>query len=119
MSVDDLAAQVGTAWGHQRDGDPTTAIQEFEKILKQDSNNIDALYGLGLAQRAAGQKDAAIQSFQRSLDLVLEYTTKREEEDAKSTSARRTPNTSEDDRYMMLRRMLLQRIDETKPASSS
>ena len=42
-------SNVSNAWRYQREHQPATAVTEFEKILKQDANNIDALFGLGLA----------------------------------------------------------------------
>jgi tetratricopeptide (TPR) repeat protein len=104
---------VSHAWRHQREHQPQLAIPEYEKILQQDPDNIDALYGYGLAQRDSGNTQGAIASFQHCLELV----------DAAALARRpaitgeeehRVANTPDDDRYMMLSRMLKQRLNEIK-----
>ena len=120
MGNETIAAQVGHAWGFQREGHSDRAVQEFEKILRQDPDDIDANYGMGLAQRSAGHPQAAVEYFQHALDIV-------DKKDSAGRSAREAaasdfqterikPNTAEDDRYMMLTRMLKQRLVETKAA---
>ncbi len=104
---------VSNAWRYQREHQAPTAVTEFQKILKQDENNIDALYGLGLALRDSGNTEGAITNFQHCLELVeaaaiaRRPTTTGEEE-------HRAANTPDDDRYMMLARMLKQRLSELK-----
>jgi len=63
-------SNVSNAWRYQREHQASTAVTEFEKILKQDANNIDALFGLGLALRDSGKKEEAISKFQQVLGLV-------------------------------------------------
>lgn len=106
MSSGNIAADIGRAWRYQREGKADAAIGEFESILKQDSNNFDAHYGMGLAQRIAGKKEVATRHFQQALELV----------EAADDARNRTEgerNTPEDDRHMMLKRMLQQRLAET------
>lgn len=116
MSNDNIAAQIGRAWRYQREGNADTAIKEFEKILRQDPDNIDANYGMGLAQRTAGQTQAAVEYFQRALEIVNENDSAgrnaREIAANDFQTERIKPNTAEDDRYMMLTRMLKQRLSE-------
>jgi hypothetical protein len=104
---------VSHAWRLQREHQPQLAIPEYQKILQQDSDNIDALFGYGLAQRDNGDGEGAITSFQHCLELV----------DAAALARRpaitgeeehRVANTPDDDRFMMLSRMLKQRISEIK-----
>jgi tetratricopeptide (TPR) repeat protein len=117
MSGESIAEQIGRAWRYEREGQPDNAIAEYERILKLDSNNIDAYFGLGLAQRVAGKLDEALASFRKSLELV--ETADRNNRAARDTSsaqtaAERVQAKEHDDRYMMLRRMLTQRIAETE-----
>lgn len=102
-----VAERVGQAWHHHREGRNDTAIAEFEAILKQNPNDIDANYGLALAQKKAGKTAAARQSFQNTLRLVEDarevYTASRSDQNIK---------TPEDDRFMMLSRMVKQRLAE-------
>ncbi len=107
MPNENIAADIGRAWRYQREGKSDSAIGEFERILKQDANNIDANYGMGLAQRSVGKKENAVKYFQQALELVK----------AGAAARNHTPgerNMSEDDRLMMLTRMLQQRLAELK-----
>ena len=58
MGNETIASQVGRAWRYQREGQADSAVKEFEKILRQDPDDIDANYGMGLAQRSAGHPQA-------------------------------------------------------------
>jgi Tfp pilus assembly protein PilF len=111
MSSENMAADIGRAWRYQREGKSDAAIGEFERILKQDPNNIDANYGMGLAQRSMGKQENATQYFQRALELVQEGAKERNH-----TPGER--NAPEDDRLMMLERMLNQRLSEVKSNGS-
>jgi tetratricopeptide (TPR) repeat protein len=123
MSSENLDTRIGHAWGHQRDGEYETAIKEFEQVLRQDPNNIDANYGMGLAHRSAGNFQEATLHFQRALDVVTERDSAglaaREVAASQNEGQRIKPNTAEDDRYMMLTRMLKQRLVETEQAGKS
>lgn len=105
-------ANVSHAWRHQREHQASAAVPEFEQILKQDTNNIDALYGYGLALRDTGNTQGAITNFQKCLELVEAAAAARRP--AKNEEEHRVANTPEDDRYMMLTRMLKQRLSELK-----
>ncbi len=126
MSNDTIVTQIGRAWGYLREGQPDTAIKEFEKILQQEPDNIDANYGMGLAQRTTGHLQNAIKHFQHGLEIVdLNDSAGRVAREAAANdfqTERIKPNTAEDDRLMMLTRMLKQRLDETNsllPASTN
>lgn len=105
-----VAERVGQAWHHHREGRNDAAIAEFQTILKQNPSDIDANYGLGLAQKQAGHNEAARASFQTTLRLVEEarvaYSAARGEH---GDSNIKTP---EDDRFQMLSRMVSQRLSE-------
>jgi Tfp pilus assembly protein PilF len=111
MSSENIAADIGRAWRYQREGKPDAAIGEFERILKQDVNNVDANYGMGLAQRAVGKNENAIKYFRRALELVQAA----EQGRNRAVGER---NTGEDDRIMMLNRMIEQRLAELNANAS-
>jgi tetratricopeptide (TPR) repeat protein len=96
MPSQDYAEQFARAWSLHRQGKNDDAIREFNALLQQSANNIDALYGLGLAQRSVGQAETAKATFERCL--------------AQLDSA--TDSKSAEDRYQMLVRMVGQRISE-------
>jgi hypothetical protein len=103
MSQQDLATQIGRAWRYHREGRHDDAIAEFERVLKQDRNNVDAYYGLGLAQRKAGLLEAAEASFKRALELA--------------EGERKQHGDGVSDHSTMLVRMIRQRLAEIKPES--
>lgn len=91
-----FAIQLGRAWAQHRENNHAAAIAEFKTILGQSSENIDALYGLGLALRAHGQRADAISTFQSAFALVM-------------LALQENPG---EDRYEMLQRMIAQRLNE-------
>lgn len=103
------AERVGQAWHHHREGRNDASIAEFEAILKQHPTDIDALYGLGLAQKSAGRPDAALQAFSRALQLVEEMHVAHLSTRKESETSIKTP---EDDRFTILVRMVRQRLAE-------
>ncbi|HVU14058.1 MAG TPA: tetratricopeptide repeat protein [Phototrophicaceae bacterium] len=94
----EYAEQLGKAWALHRQGQNADAITEFNNLLKLSANNIDALYGLGLAQRSNHQLEAAQASFERCLEQI-------------GAAAAEHPR---EDRYLMLQRITRQRLDELK-----
>ena len=107
-NVNSLVTQ---AWNHHREGRASAAVTEFEKIVQQTPQDVDAHYGLGLAQKAAGQTAAAINTFKRTLEIISENQKK---EDAQRNQDEDYVKTPEDDRLMMLQRMVSQRLAETQ-----
>ncbi len=107
----EVAEKIGDAWGQYREGRPDAAIDSFEAILRQHPDNVDAMYGLGLAQRTAGRIDDAVNSFEQALEhinrAIIALDAAREPE--QSEAAIKTP---EDDRFHMLNRMVQQRLAE-------
>lgn len=102
---------VGKAWEQHRQSQNIDAIRAFEDVLSLKPNDVDALYGKGLAQRASGDKSGATKSFQVAYDYVTKTTDALQKariiEDGSNNL-----KTTEDDRYMMLARMCRQRLDE-------
>jgi Flp pilus assembly protein TadD len=87
---------LGQAWRSHVTGRDEVALNEFEKIANASPDDMDALYGLGLAQRSAGKGDEAIASFQRIMAVLAQQST--EDEDERN-------------RLEMLRRMVLQQLE--------
>jgi tetratricopeptide (TPR) repeat protein len=107
---DNMVAQIGKAWGLHREGRNTESIREFQQVLTAAPESVDAHYGLGLALRANGQYDAAEETFRQALTL----TKNRQDSLRKSDKNENDLSRNEDDRYMMLTRMIAQRIEEVK-----
>lgn len=103
-------AQIGDAWALHREGSNSEAIRAFQDALKTASDDVDAQYGLGLAQRANKQYEEALKSFQTALDLAKQKL----EQLRKESGQENQLSTSNDDRYLMLIRMIGQRIEEVK-----
>lgn len=106
-----IAERIGQAWIYHRDKRYSEALAEFEAILKQHPDDIDANYGRGLVQKALGQVDAAAASFRQSLALV-EQARKEYERTREELHPHDNVKTPEDDRFTMLIRMTNQRLSE-------
>lgn len=96
MAHNEYAAELGRAWTLLREQRNDAAIEEFDKILRETPDQIDALYGLALAQRASHQREAAKQSFERCLTKVRQ-------------GLDENPGM---DRYEMMQRFVHQRLEE-------
>jgi hypothetical protein len=70
MADSQLDSAVSEAWKAHREGRHDVAIQDFRAILDQDAQHMDALYGLGLAQKAVDDKLGAKVSFGKLRDLL-------------------------------------------------
>ncbi len=92
----DFAAQLGRAWAYHRQGNNSSAITEFEAILTASHENVDALYGLGLALRASGKTAQALEMFRRAHQGLASLETQGKDAD----------------RSAMLDRMIKQRLSE-------
>lgn len=107
------AERVGQAWRLHRDGDNDGAIRMFDSIVAANPENVDALYGLGLAHKASGDMNAAAKAFGSALEttesaLAAVKTTSHTEGNLGDNDL----GTNVDDRYMMLTRMLSQRLED-------
>lgn len=93
-----LENQIAQAWAQHRQGNHDAAVKAFSQVVSTAPDNIDALFGLGLAQRANHQTDAALETFERCRALI---------------AAQLEANPGED-RYEMLTRMINQRLAELR-----
>lgn len=107
MSKEEISQKIGDGWALQSKGDAQGAVQAFQNIIGQDVDQVDAYYGLGLSLRIAGDKVAAKAAFEKAL-LISE----RELAALRGSRGKNELGTSRDDRFMMLIRMLEQRISE-------
>jgi hypothetical protein len=89
---------IAAAWTKHRGGQQDAAINEFNAVHSADMKNIDALYGLGLAQRAAGNFPDSRDAFTRCLALI-------------NGKLHENPG---DDTLEMLQRMTQQRLAEAR-----
>ncbi len=112
-----VTERIGQAWTYLRDKRYDAALAEFESILNKNPDDIDANYGLGLAQKALGQAEAAAVSFRKSLALV-EQARKEYERTRAEAHPHDNLKTPEDDRFTMLIRMTNQRLSEVSPKSA-
>lgn len=113
MSTMHTEERIGEAWRLHRVGDHAASIEIFQDILNKAPKLVDAHYGLGLAQRADQQNDAAISSFQEALRLAKDAL--KAVDTAAEADGHHGSNdlaSYEDDRYLMLVRMITQRLAE-------
>lgn len=110
-----LEEQVGAAWANARVDRYNDAVRDFENIVKSNPNDVDALYGLGLALRKVGRKDEAISMFEKAHKLAQELiTSEAEGQEPVAMSEDKLHVQGQNTRFLMLSRMLQQRIAETK-----
>ena len=96
--------RIANAWKQHRSGSHYDAIRGFHEVLNSDPGDLDALYGLGLAQRSKGNIDESIETFNKALSIS--------QEGIDINSGNNNLNTTEDDRFMMLHQMISQRLEE-------
>ena len=108
---------ISNAWRLHREGNSDAAIDGFQAVLTGDAHNIDALYGVGLAYRASGQKDRAVESFSAAQSPLDSWEKDRvdasksgESEDGPLVLT--DPIAGEGDYYIILSRMIRQRLAE-------
>lgn len=93
-----LREELTKAWTHHRDGRHSDAVEAFKAALLRNPDQVDVLYGLGLAQRAGGNAAAAADTLARCLAIV----------------SSRNEQSPADDQMAMLKRMVEQRLAETR-----
>ena len=71
--VDKSAEHLGRGNALLGQGKYREAVAEFELAAKYNSDDEDAYYNLGLAQARAGDKEAAKQSYRKSLEIFPDY----------------------------------------------
>ena len=118
MSAMPSAEKIGQAWRLLREGDSRGAIDMFSGIVAANPANVDAHYGLGLAHKTLGDNAAAAAAFQQALSNTEQAL------EAVQTAAHVEGNLGDndlesnfDDRYMMLTRMLNQRLEDVGAAT--
>lgn len=112
--------RIGEAWKLHRMGNNREAMDIFTEILRQRPDHIDALYGLGLAQRDEGSLHEAAESFSKAAQLAqeaLDAVDKTSIVDGHKGS--NDLDSYEDDRFMMLSRMIEQRLEEIAAATEA
>ena len=114
MSTQETDQRIGKAWRMHREGNNSGAIGMFQDAIQSDPESIDALYGLGLAQKASGDLSAAKEAFSSALEH-LQHSSAAE---AAALAQEHHSETNLGDRYIMLNRMLNQRLEELGGASS-
>lgn len=113
MSTAHTEERLGEAWAKHRSGDNTGAIAIFQDILSKRPKHLDALYGLGLAQRANGDTASAIEAFQSALALAKDALSAVDTTSVvDGYSGGNDLDTYEDDRFVMLQVMIKQRLAE-------
>ena len=92
-------------------------------MLAAEPAQLDALYGIGLALRADGQEKRAIESFSSAQEALaasekerLAGKEERQESDAPLTI--HDPIAGDDDRFLILSRMISQRLAELGAAGA-
>ncbi len=107
---------ISNAWRLHREGNSDAAIDGFKSILAGDSANIDALYGIGLAYRAMGQNERAVESLTAAQNALAVAEEMRLAEGEKTVAVARLafsdPIAGEGDRFFILSRMVSQRLEE-------
>lgn len=105
--------RVGQAWHFIRQRQYERALEAFKDIIRSMPNNVDAYYGLGVVHRALGENDAAIASYQKTLELAQEaLKAVRTTSSVDGNTAANDLETQEDDRFLMLITMIKQRLAE-------
>ena len=119
MSTLPNSERIGKAWRLHRDGNNSDAIGAFEEIIAISPESVDAHYGLGLVNKALGDSASAAAAFQQALDKVQEALSAiQTASSAEGHHGANDLDTNYDDRYMMLTRMITQRLDELAAASA-
>lgn len=117
MSTMSTAERIGSAWRLHRDGDNQGAIRLFEEIIRSGPDSVDAHYGLGLAHKALGGNEAAATAFAGALGII-EAAQSADADAAVAAEAAGDNGPNSEDRYMMLTRMLKQRLEDVGAATS-
>jgi tetratricopeptide (TPR) repeat protein len=97
------------AWNHQRMGHYDQALSGFQQAVRANPSDIDAVYGLALAQKTTGRSEDAVETFNDALKLLTETQNRLMQQENWDKDNIRTP---EEDRYIMLIRMVKQRLAE-------
>ncbi|MBN2303957.1 MAG: bacterial transcriptional activator domain-containing protein [Anaerolineae bacterium] len=97
MSQDEIKSKVGEAWKAHFDGSNAAAVELFKQVVEQEPTHVDAYWGLGLSYRKSGEKENALQAFEKVRDLI-------------AGALEAEPENYE--RLLMLNRMVKQQIEQ-------
>lgn len=116
MNLDELSHRIGDAWNFQRQNDWQAAASAFQALASEAEtlehteealhHLVDIYYGLGLSERALGNKEAALAAFNKAATLANESYNMVKGNNGNNLAS------EEDDRFMMLATMIKQRIAE-------
>ncbi len=70
MKVDTQADYAERGWLYLSHKKFEQSINDFRHVVGTDSSELDSWYGLGLALKAAGSKDKALDAFEHVLSLI-------------------------------------------------
>lgn len=120
MSTLHSSERIGEAWRFHRDGNNEQAITIFKDIIQTAPENVDALYGLGLAYKASNDMASAADAFQTALKIAEKaFNANKTTSEAEGHHGTNDLDTNEDDRFMMLTRMLKQRLADIGVSDSA
>jgi lipopolysaccharide biosynthesis regulator YciM len=97
MNQKNLDAKIAEAWKAHYARQHQVAVEKFQALVAEAPDNIDANWGLGLSYRGIGDKENALQVFQKVKALVAEQL---------------ESDSEERERYFMLSRMVTQQIEQ-------
>ncbi len=113
MSTLHSSERISEAWRLHREGQNESAIGIFQDVIRTAPENVDAYYGLGLAHKAAGDGDLAKDAFQTGLDYAEQALSAVQlTSHVEGHHGANDLDTNDDDRFMMLTRMLKQRLED-------
>lgn len=113
MSTLHSSERISEAWRLHRDGQNKSAIDIFQDIIGTAPENVDAYYGLGLAYKAAGDIASAADAFQTGLGYAEQALSAVQlTSHVEGHHGANNLDTHDDDRFMMLTRMLKQRLGD-------
>jgi tetratricopeptide (TPR) repeat protein len=120
MSTFHSSERLGEAWRHHRDGNNEQAITIFKDIIHMAPENVDAHYGLGLSYKASSDMASAADAFQKALNFAEHaYNAVKTTSEAEGHHGANDLDTSDDDRFMMLSKMLKQRLEDVGVSESA
>jgi tetratricopeptide (TPR) repeat protein len=102
MEPQNLDAKIEAAWQAHRQGQNDAAVEEFQHILAEAPDHIDAYWGLGLSYRDLGNQSGAVDAFNKVKELI---------------ATRLAEESVQPGRYFMLNRMADQQIEQLRAAS--
>ena len=120
MSTLQSSERVGEAWRLHRDGNNVQAIEIFKQVIQTAPDSVDAHYGLGLAYKASNDMASAADALQKALSLAQQaFGAVKTASGVEGHHGGNDLDISDDDRYMMLTRMLKQRLEDVGVNNSS